>query len=134
MNFRPPVKKSGISLDITPLVDTVFNLMIFFALSMNFIASPGFKVKLPSASQAVPIQERKNLEVLISASGKIYIENREVRDIENEMKKMFKTGKYRAVVIKADRNTPHGKVVRVLDAARSAGFRVLAIATRQRKR
>ncbi len=107
--------------------------MIFFALSMNFIATPGFKVKLPEASSATPVRERKNLEVVIKADGNIYIDSDVIMDIRKEMKKRFHTGMYRAVIIKADSRTPHGRVVEVLDAAKAAGFRMLAIATGPRR-
>lgn len=130
MNFRNEErKKRTLNLDITPLVDTVFNLMIFFALSMNFISFPGMKVNLPKASSATTIKERKNLEIVITANGRVYFEKKEIKNVREEMVKLFKEGKYKAVVVKADRGTPHGRVVEVLDAAKSAGFRKFAIAT-----
>ena len=50
MNFRPRRRPAGGFLDMTPFVDTIFNLLIFFALSMNFLVNPGITVDLPDAS------------------------------------------------------------------------------------
>lgn len=134
MNFRTQERKRGLSLDITPLVDTVFNLMIFFALSMNFIANPGMRINLPESSSASPIRERKNVEIIITMEGKLYLNDEEIKDIYGQLKKMFASGNYDGVVVKADRYTPHGRVVEVLDAAREAGFTKLAVATGVKKK
>ena len=50
MNFRPRRRPAGGFVDMTPFVDTIFNLLIFFALSMNFLVNPGITVDLPDAS------------------------------------------------------------------------------------
>ena len=59
MNFRPRRRPAGGFLDMTPFVDTIFNLLIFFALSMNFLVNPGITVDLPDASAPQVARQRR---------------------------------------------------------------------------
>lgn len=119
------------TLDLTPMVDVVFNLLIFFALSLNFVASSGgINVNLPKASSAKPIKT-ENITINLTKSGKLYY-NKEVATKE-EIKKNLKAVKDKSslIIIRADNEVEHGKVVEAMDIAKVEGFTKLAIAVDQ---
>lgn len=120
MQFRS--RHPGSGLDLTPMVDIVFNLLIFFALSLNFIVSGGINIKLPKSSSAKPIK-RENITINLSKDGKIYYNDDELSSV-NQVRKQLQRHEYKEsiVVIKADREVQHGKVVEVMDMAKSEGF------------
>jgi len=119
------------TLDLTPMIDVVFNLLIFFALSLNFVTSSGgINVNLPEASSAKPIKT-ENITINITKSGKLYY-NKEVATKE-EIKKNLKavTDKSSLIIIRADNKVEHGKVVEAMDLVKMEGFTKLAIAVDQ---
>ena len=134
MKFRQNSNKrlGAISnLDLTPMVDVVFNLLIFFALSLNFVTSSGgINVKLPEASSAKPIKA-ENITINLTKEGKIYY-NKEASSI-SQIKKKLKDVKDKTslVIIRADDQVEHGKVVEAMDVAKSEGFSKLAIAVQK---
>ena len=119
------------TLDLTPMVDVVFNLLIFFALSLNFVASSGgINVNLPEASSAKPIKT-ENITINLTKGGKLYY-NKEVATKE-QIKKNLKAVKDKSslIIIRADNEVEHGKVVEAMDLAKVEGFTKLAIAVDQ---
>ena len=119
------------NLDLTPMVDVVFNLLIFFALSLNFVASSGgINVNLPEASSAKPIKT-ENITINLTKGGKLYY-NKEVATKE-QIKKNLKAVKDKSslIIIRADNEVEHGKVVEAMDLAKVEGFTKLAIAVDQ---
>jgi len=120
------------TLDLTPVVDVVFNLLIFFALSLNFAAtSGGINVKLPKASSAEPIKAEQ-ITINLTEDGKIYL-NDKPSSREAVRKKLKDTkNKSSLVIIRADDNVRHGKVVEAMDLVKSEGFSRLAIAVQQK--
>jgi biopolymer transport protein ExbD len=132
MRFQAEKWKRDSILDITPIVDTVFNLLIFFALSLNFVSTPGIRVDLPkSAATEIP-QQRKDFRVVITASGQIYA-NQKVTNLKSlaaELEHAAQANRETQVLIQADQQATHGKVVEVMDLARLAGLHRLAIITR----
>ena len=124
MNFRPGKRLAGGFIDMTPVVDTIFNLLIFFALSMNFLANPGITVDLPDASAPQVAPRDGDIRVAVTPAGGIRLDGAPVT---------LEAGERRdpQVLIRADRRVPHGLVVAVMDAARSAGLTRLAIMTQR---
>lgn len=118
-------------MDLTPLIDIIFNLLIFFLITA-VLSAKGIDLDLPEAdsSEKMPPQ---SIEVLISASGKISINRQQVpwADFKRLLVIEKKAGKTssRKVILKAEKQTPFRHVVKVLDAARMEGFTNLVIAT-----
>lgn len=134
MRFRPEKKSKnslGGTLDLTPVVDVVFNLLIFFALSLNFAAtSGGINVKLPSATSAEPVKTEQ-VTINLTKDGKLYFNDKTI-DIKGLTEKLGEVkDKNSIVIIRADDSVPHGKVVQVMDIAKSEGLSKLAIAVQQ---
>ncbi len=118
-------------IDIAPLIDIVFQLLIFFMLTSSFVVQPGIKVKLPKAvtSEAVKFE---NVEVIVSGENIVYLNGKIVTT--EELKKMFKQIAQRdqAILIKSDRRAALGRVVEIWDMCREAGIKQLNIATNQK--
>ena len=124
------------SLDITPIVDTVFNLLIFFALSLNFIVTPGIKVDLPESSTEEIIREREELIVVMDKDNNIFIDENSVSidQLVTIFTKTAQKDKDTLVIIQADQEVAHGNVVRMMDRAKKAGLVRLAIATAMKQK
>jgi biopolymer transport protein ExbD len=121
----------GAAVDLTPIVDTVFNLLIFFALSLNFAAtSGGINVNLPKATSAEPVRAEQ-LTVNITKDGKLYL-NDKITTLDGLSQSLEKNqNKQSLVIIRADDSVPHGRVVEVMDTVKTHGFSRLAIAVQQ---
>lgn len=133
MQFRTKAKEQrGLPIDFTPIVDVVFNLMIFFALSLNFITSPGIQVKLPKASAEQFPTEKTEIVIAVTKDGYIFVDQRRISEEElfERLNKMSAQEKEKGlVIVQADEKAFHGKVVEVMDLVKRAGFSRLAIAT-----
>jgi biopolymer transport protein ExbD len=122
---------SDAHLDITPIVDTVFNLLIFFALSLNFIVTPGIKVNLPESSTEEIVREKEEIVIVIKQGNEIFINNSSV-SIEQLfliLSESAQRNRDTLIIIQADQEVSHGRVVKVMDTAKRAGLTRLAIAT-----
>jgi biopolymer transport protein ExbD len=122
---------SDAHLDITPIVDTVFNLLIFFALSLNFIVTPRIKVNLPESSTEEIVREKEEIVIVIKQGNEIFINNGSV-SIEQLfliLSESAQRNRETLIIIQADKEVSHGRVVKVMDTAKRAGLTRLAIAT-----
>jgi len=128
--------RSDIHLDITPIVDVVFNLLIFFALSLNFIVTPGIKVDLPESVTEEIIREEKEIIIVMKKDNSIFLNSNPVSfdRLFLDLNNYAQQNKDALVVIQADREVAHGKVVKMMDTAKRAGLVRLAIATSMTKR
>lgn len=118
------------TLDIAPIVDTVFNLMIFFALSLNFLSMPGIRVNLPKASPDQHLAQSDQITISITKDHQVLLGESLVSPDEllAALRAEAARPAPRVVVIKADSAALHGEVVGVMDAARRAGLTRIAIA------
>jgi len=117
-------------IDIAPLIDMVFQLLIFFMLTSSFIMQPGIKVNLPKAVTSEVIKN-ENIEIIISSENVIYL-NGKVTSLE-ELKSLFKQVAQRkqSILIKSDRRASLGRIVEIWDMARDIGVSQINIATNQ---
>ncbi len=131
MNFRSKKinnKGVGSALDLTPVVDIVFNLLIFFALSLNFAAaSRGIDIKLPSASSAKTIRSDQ-VTVNLTKEGLIFLDDKKITLEQLGPMLKEKADKKSLVIIRADSEVEHGKVVRIMDIIKSQDLNRIAIA------
>jgi biopolymer transport protein ExbD len=114
--------------DVTPLIDIIFQLVIFFMVTTNFITTPGIEVDLPRSSADTILREDNDIKVWVKADGQVLIDE-EPATLSQLRKTFSDAGKDAQVVIKADKEVDHGRVVQVMDLARSNGLSRLAIAT-----
>ena len=122
--------------DMTPMVDVVFLLLIFFMISTTFVESPGISIKLPEASSQTVDREPKEIKIYLSSAGEIYYQDKEISldDFRGLLAEHQSAADQTTVLLLADQESRHGKVVTLMDLARNAGFVKLAIATEQRKK
>jgi len=113
-------------IEITPLIDCVFLLLIFFMLTSNFIVVPGFNIKLPKASTSEVI-EAKAVTITISSEDIIYLNGKALtyKELENYLKKR----KPNSIFIKADRDASLGAVVGIWDICKRLQIGKIGIAT-----
>ena len=135
MQFKP-TKREESRFDLTPLVDVVFLLLIFFMLSTTFIVAPGIKVKLPESSSPEISREKTEVRVVMAQDDKIFVEQTlvSIEELGKYLKKAARESREGMVIIQADERVLHGKVVEVMDVAKTSGFNKLAIATRPKER
>ena len=135
MNFKRQ-NREPVEVNLTPLIDIVFLLLIFFMVSTTFTKENHLKLDLPEASAQAAPDDKAVLEIIISAQGDYSINN---QALVNQQLDTLKRGLQKAlagrddapVVITADANTPHQAVVRAMDAAGQVGLVNLSIPTRQ---
>ena len=126
MNLRPRVKKSP-EVDITPLIDVVFLLLIFFMVSTTFDRESQILVELPQATGEEAKHALEELDITIDAQGIFFVNQREVINTEVETLKraiLKAVGNQRdiPVIINADAKTPHQAVMTAMDAASQLGL------------
>ena len=123
-------------IDLTPMVDVVFLLLIFFMISTTFVESPGISIKLPEASSQSVEREPQELKIYLSRDGDVYYLDRKISitDYKKLLAEHRSNADNTTILLLADQESRHGKVVTLMDLARDAGFVKLAIATEQRKK
>jgi len=128
MRFKRRISiESGLKeIEITPLIDCVFLLLIFFMLTSNFVVSSGINIRLPKASKS-EIAETKTVTVTVSSEDIIYVGGRVLTsgELENYLKKI----KLESIFIKADKDSSLGAVIEIWDICKRIGIDRIGIAT-----
>lgn len=137
MNLRPR-RRHNTLLDMTPLIDVVFLLLIFFMVSTTFDKQTHLKVDLPEAGTVETAEgEEKRIELTIDAGGRYYVNDQEVintdvNTIKRALEKAADGDLALPVVITVDRNAPFQTTMTAMDAASQAGLsRLRFVADRQ---
>jgi biopolymer transport protein ExbD len=139
MNLRPDRRRDDdVDINLTPLIDVVFLLLIFFMVSTTFDRNARLKVSLPEASAKMQQRQDTPIVLTIDAKGKYFINDRQVVNTSLEtlkaaLQKTVGDDKEQSLVLRADGNTPHQYVVRAMDAAAQIGLTHLSIATVESK-
>ncbi len=130
MRFGLP-RRPDPHIDVTPMIDVVFQLLLFFMVTTTFISNPGLEVELPRSSSDVVLGDEDDVDLWITRDGAIYVGDRPttVADLTALFRRKARSDPNTLVVIKADEGVPHGRVVSVMDLARTEGLSRLAIAT-----
>jgi biopolymer transport protein ExbD len=116
-------------IDLTPMLDVVFIMLIFFIVTASFVKEAGIDVNKPSAA-TTEVKERGNILVAITELGQIWIDKRAVdpRAVRANIERMHAENPQGSVIIQADKNSTNGLLVAVMDAAREAGVDNVSIA------
>lgn len=121
-------------IQMTPLIDMVFILLIFFVVTTSFVSETGLDIQRPqsNSSQTLP---RENVRVAISADGRISVDGQRVGllSIRPFLEKKLRIQAGLAVVLVADKTVSVDRVVRVMDEIRAAGISEVALATAARQ-
>jgi len=128
MKFRRRTELEKGKLDIVPLIDVVFLLLIFFMLTSSFIFQPGIKVNLPKAITS-EVLHKNSLVIIVSKNDAIYLDERNITIDELSTRLTIAAKEDRPLLIKADRGASLGRVVEVWDLCREEGISQINIAT-----
>ena len=133
MNLRPH-RTDDVELNITPLIDVVFLLLIFFMVSTTFDRESEINITLPEASEEYTEVEIDKLDISIDAEGKIYVNEQVLLNTQlNTIREAIRDAAYDLndpqVLISADAQATHQTVVRVMDAARQLDLVKITFAT-----
>ncbi len=134
MNFKNGKSRTRTTLvDISPLIDVVFLLLIFFMVSTTFIDEAGLPLDLPS-SVSKGIKKTENVSISISKEGQITIGEEKVSkdNLVAKIKEKLKTSKKKEVIIKADKDARYELVYLVMDSSRQAGAKALSVAGKKK--
>jgi len=137
LNLKPKQREEP-DINLAPLLDVVFLLLIFFMVSTTFKRDTTLKVDLPESSSTPVAVKQEVIELTINKEGQYYIGNKkiinsEISTLKRALTQEAKGNEETPLVIRADAMTPHQYVVRALDAARQLGILNLSIATVQAK-
>ena len=115
--------------DLTPMLDVVFIMLIFFIVTASFVKESGISITRPPAATAVR-QERANILIAITENDQIWIDRRQVdpRALRANIERLHAENPQGSVVIQADKNSKNGLLVEVMDAARLAKVTNVALA------
>ena len=133
MNLQPGSEDEP-DINLTPLIDVVFLLLIFFMVSTTFEHQSRIQIELPEATADATEQEEDTLEILIDAQGRFFIGdqqviNSELKTLKSAISKAVGNRGTLPVTIRADANTPHQAVIRALDATSQLGLTHISLAT-----
>jgi biopolymer transport protein ExbD len=121
---------------LTPFVDIVLNLLIFFAVTSQFDIASGVRIKLPQVSKVIGAQVENKATVIIDSAGQAYFEGQKIdmAHLEQRLKALVREKGNVQLVLQADKDTKHGIVVEAMDVAKSAGVQSIVIAAQWKAR
>lgn len=124
-------KTETTQVDLTPLIDVVFILLIFFILSANFTDESSIRVDRPSASSSEVSQESTTFNVSIDENGAIWFDHKTttLSQLQLQLKSRVLFSENSNAVVNADKNIDTGKLIDVVDVIRNSGVKSVAIAT-----
>ena len=130
MNFAR-ARRAEVVVDMTPLIDIIFQLVLFFMVSTTFVSSPGIEVDLPRSSSDTILRDKDDMNIWVTEDGAVYVDDHPVdwSGLRRALTAANQGNPNTLIIIKADQDVGHGRVVSVMDLARSMGLGRLAIAT-----
>ena len=122
-NLYQKEEKELISINITPLIDIVFLLLVFFMLATSFIQKSTIEVNLSSEKTTEVDNKKNNVVLILNKKGLIYLNNKliNISNIKNEISNIVKKNPKYSVLIKSHKKIPVQKVIRLIEEVRLAG-------------
>ena len=122
-NFYQKEEKELISINITPLIDIVFLLLVFFMLATSFIQKSTIEVNLSSEKTTEVDNKKNNVVLILNKKGLIYLNNKliNISNIKNEISNIVKKNPKYNILIKSHKKIPVQKVIRLIEEVRLAG-------------
>ena len=131
MRFRKP-EEEEVRLSIAPLIDVVFLLLIFFMVTSHFDVASGIRIQLPKVAKKIFNQNSDKVTLVIDKEGQVYIKGKkfEMNDLRKELEARKKEKGLFQIILHADKDVRHGRVVQVMDLAKTAGIHSILISAR----
>jgi len=126
----PTIKAKGPEINMSPLVDVVFLLLIFFMVTTVFPEKDGIIIEKPESEHAVSLTD-KNIIIKIDLNGKAYYQEKlvSINDLKRLLKVQLQINSDLPVIIQADKQTKTDALIQVIDAAKTSGAKQLGLAT-----
>ena len=120
-------------IDVTPMLDVVFIMLIFFIVTTTFIREAGIQVNRPNAETATR-EEKTNILVAISPEGEVWIDRKrvDIRGLRTQIERLRAENPEASVIIQADKDARAGLMVEAMDQARLAGVDNVSISAEPR--
>jgi biopolymer transport protein ExbD len=117
-------------IDMTPMLDIVFIMLIFFIVTTVFVKEAGIEVNKPGASQSI-MPKNANIFIAITEDGDVWMDKRQidVDSVRANLERLMAEQPSDVLIIQADKNTEHGVVIDVMDQIKAAGIDRISIAT-----
>jgi biopolymer transport protein ExbD len=130
MQFRRK-SRAEIAINLAPLIDVIFLLVIFFAVSTTFLETAGLQLELPESSSTAK-REVEDISVFLGADGELSLGDETVDEAQlmERLRSALSETDRKVVVLRADTHTEHGAVVEIMDLIRESGAEALTIAAR----
>lgn len=131
MKYSEPTEADA-SIDIGPMIDIVFILLIFFMVTTTFVKDMKLELERPTASSAVAASS-KAIRLFVDQNGDTYVDGEPVRLwlIQSKLRDLLSTATSKVVLVVTDEGVPAGRLVEVVDQARLAGAESVGVATKK---
>lgn len=134
MQFRSQTQDDDTEVNLTPLIDVVFLLLIFFMVSTTFDTTSELKIELPEASSEKPITQNDQVTILIDPQGVFYLNGKRLKNqnadlLLLEMHRVVGSNKETPIVIQSDAKSPVQSMITAMDVVGQMGLSRLSIAT-----
>ena len=131
MRFRKS-QEDEIRLSIAPLIDIVFLLLIFFMVTSHFDVASGVRIRLPKVAMRIFDQDENKVVLVIDKSGQTYLKGKrlDIKTLKKTLETLVNEKGAFQVILQADKDVRHGRVVQIMDIAKGAGARAIVIAAR----
>ena len=127
--FAHVTEDDDTNIDMTPMLDIVFIMLIFFVVTASFVKETGIDINRPQAKTAIT-KETANIKIAIDSDDVIWIDRHQVdeRSVRPLLERMHMENPQGGLIVQADRRSTNEKLVQVMDAARQAGISSISIA------
>ena len=131
MNFRPRKKGRGLIINVTSLIDVMFLLLIFFMVSSTFKNQPAINLVLPRSATASETVDTPAI-LFLTTEGEVYLNDTLVdkETLATRLKEMHDETSEDRMVLRADQNASHGRVVALIDTIKQSGFTRVSLSAR----
>ncbi|KXI29748.1 ExbD/TolR family protein [Paraglaciecola hydrolytica] len=130
MSRKVRIEEEDAAIDMTPMLDIVFIMLIFFIVTTVFVKEAGIEVNKPGASQSV-MPKNANIFIAVNERGDVWIDKNQV-DVDTvraNLDRLMAEQPSDVIIIQADKNAEYGVVVKVMDQIKAAGIDRISIAT-----
>ena len=131
MRFRRG-REEDVKLSIAPLIDIVFLLLIFFMVTSHFDVASGVRIHLPEVTKKIFDSEKNKVNLIIDKSGQAYLEGEklDLKTLQKRIEILVNEKGVLYLILQADKDVRHGRVVQIMDLAKTAGIHSIIIAAR----
>jgi biopolymer transport protein ExbD len=123
-------REEEVRLSIAPLIDIVFLLLIFFMVTSHFDVASGVRIRLPKVTKKLFDQEKNDINLIVDKTGQAYLGGKRVglEVLEKTLEDLVKEKGLVYLILQADKDVRHGRVVQIMDIAKTAGVQSILIA------